>query len=126
MSESLYTKYGGAAAVSAVVHDFYSRIQRDSELSRFFADVDMSQLIAHQTNFMGRALGGPDIFDGADLTTAHASRGIDDAAFNAVSGHLREALEAAGFEEGDAKEVIELIGSLRPQVVQSGPTPHRT
>ena len=120
MSDSFYNKYGGSPAVAAIVHDFYTRIQEDSGLSSYFEDVDMTGLIAHQTNFIGKALGGPEVYEGKDLKVAYADRGIDDDAFSAVVGHLVAALEAAGVEEPDCKAILELIGSLRDQVVTGG------
>lgn len=118
MAESLYNKYGGSEAVSSIVHDFYDRIREDSSLAPSFEAVDMTGLIAHQTNFIGKALGGPEVYEGQDLALAHASRGIDDDAFNAVTGHLGAALAAAGVEEADCKAILELVGSLRGQIVQ--------
>ena len=120
MSDSLYSKYGGSSAVSAIVHDFYNRIQEDPGLNSYFEGVEMTSLIAHQTNFIGKALGGPEVYEGRDLATAHAALGVDDNAFNSVAGHLGAALEAAGVDEADCKTILELVGSLRDQVVTGG------
>jgi len=119
MSDSLYQKYGGAPAVSVVVQDFYKRLLADADLSATFANVDMPKLIAHQTNFIGKALGGPEIYTGRDLKKVHAPLEITDDAFNAVAGHLGDALSEAGFSEEDCKATLELVGSLRGDVVSS-------
>jgi hemoglobin len=46
-------------------------MKEDSSLSSFFENVDMTGLIAHQTNFIGKALGGPKVYEGRDLAVAH-------------------------------------------------------
>ncbi len=118
MASSLYQKYGGAAAVSLIVRDFYRRLMDDSSVSGYFDGVNLPGLIAHQSNFVGRALGGPEVHAGRELKAAHASLEIDDAAFGAVAGHLNAALLMSGeFSEEDATAVIELIASLKDDVV---------
>ena len=117
MSENLYEKYSGAFAIPAIVREFYQRILADEKLAGFFRHVDMDRLTAHQVNFIGRALGGPEVYDGADLTAIHAPLEIDDEAFNRVAHHLADALEYVGVELEDRKSIIEIIGSLREQIV---------
>ena len=117
MADSLYRKYGGAASIAAVVQDFYKRLLADRTVSQYFDNTDVSALIAHQTNFVGRALGGPEIYDGRDLAEAHAALGVTEVAFETVAEHLAAALIAAGFSDDDCETTIELIGSLRRDVV---------
>lgn len=117
MSESLYAKYGGASAVATVVEDFYRRLLADSALSPAFDGVDLPKLIAHQTNFVAKALGGPEIYAGRDLKLVHAPMNISDDVFNSVAGHLGEALSEAGFSQDDCKATLELVGSLRSEIV---------
>src|SRR6478735_9256438 len=104
-SESLYDKYGGFGGISGVVHDFYKRIQRSASLKKYFANTDMDKLIDHQIKFLCKVLGGPDNYDGRTLDRAHVKMKIDDAAFNEVGGHLKDALEAAGVEAQDVQTI---------------------
>ncbi len=117
MTQSLYEKIGGAAAVSAVVTDFYERLIDDNAVDYFFKDVGMSELLSHQTNFVARALGGPEIYEGRDLLQSHAGKGITDSAFEIIAKHLHESLIDAGVSVEDTQTIIELIASLRDQIV---------
>ncbi|MFT7665487.1 MAG: hemoglobin [Planctomycetota bacterium] len=117
MTQSIYEKIGGAANVSNVVTDFYERLLADKSVSDYFADVDIPELISHQTNFVSRALGGPEIYEGRDLSQAHAGRGITSAIFATVVQHLKDSLLDAGVSEEDTKVVTELVASLEGQIV---------
>ena len=117
MADNLYQEYGGAPAVAAIVQDFYDRLNADNNLAGYFKNIDLAALIAHQTNFIGKALGGPEVYDGRDLANAHAGLDIDDNAFAGVAGHLAAALATAGVESADVDGIIELVGSLKDQIV---------
>ncbi|MFT5441927.1 MAG: hemoglobin [Myxococcota bacterium] len=119
MSQTLYQKYGGSASITAIVHDFYVRVLADDGISHHFVDIDMARLVNHQANYIAKALGGPEVYDDKDIALAHQRLGIDNDAFDSVAGHLSDALHEAGVEGGDCKTVLELVGSLRSDIVTS-------
>ena len=51
VQESLYERIGGAAALDAALPEFYRRVLADPELSYFFDDVHIPNLIAAQKKF---------------------------------------------------------------------------
>lgn len=116
-TNSLYEKYGGFAALSAIVHDFYERVCASPSLASWFEDVEMANLIDHQIKFLCKALGGPDNYSGRALAAAHAGLAITPAAFSEVAEHLSASLSEAGMEDADVKVVIELVASLQAEVV---------
>ena len=108
---SLYDTIGGAGAVHAAVDDFYSRVLADPRLAPFFAHTDLNRLKAHQRSFIAAALGGPEIFAGRDMKTAHAGFRISDAEFDAVVGHLVDTLAGLGVP---AETIGQIGGALLP------------
>ena len=118
MAESIYEKIGGSAAVSAVVADFYERVLEDASVNGYFAGIDMAALINHQTNFVAKALGGPEVYEGRDMRVAHEDRDITDAAFATIALHLQEALLGAGVGSDDTATIIGVVASLKDDVVQ--------
>lgn len=116
---SIYDNIGGAAAVSAAVDDFYARVLADPALAPFFSGTDMQRLKAHQRSFIAAALGGPEVFAGRDMTTAHAGLGITEAHFDSVVAHLVDTLASLGV----AADTITAIGSaltpLRADIVSA-------
>jgi hemoglobin len=118
VSPTLYQELGGEPAVEAVVDEFYDRVLADESLAPFFEDVSMDRLRAHQVAFISAVTGGPDEYDGADMRAAHARLDIEDRDFDAVAGHLADALRDCGAEEEQVETVLAEVEPLREPVVE--------
>jgi hemoglobin len=88
-----YERVGGAPAVSEVVNKFYERVLADARLAPIFSGVDMSALKRHQVQLISHVLGGPVVYEGRDLRTAHAGFDIGNDEFSRVVTHLVEVLQ---------------------------------
>ena len=114
---SIYDGIGGSAAVSAAVDDFYARVLADPKLAPFFASTDLQRLKAHQRSFIAAAIGGPEVFSGRDMKTAHAGLGITSADFDAVAGHLVDTLTGLGVPADAIGQIGAAIAPLRADIV---------
>ena len=114
---SIYDSIGGASAVRAAVDDFYARVLADEQLAPFFTATDLNRLKAHQRAFIAAAIGGPEIYSGRDMASAHAGLGIADADFDAVVGHLVETLTGLGVPEETIGQIGSVLAPLRPDIV---------
>ena len=120
MSDSLFERIGGEGAVSAAVDIFYRKILSDDSISQFFEDTDMDVQIAKQKSFLTMAFGGPNDYTGADMRKAHAplvEKGLNEAHFGAVAGHLQGTLEELGVAEDLIGEVMAIAGSTHDDVL---------
>jgi hemoglobin len=117
MSESLYDKYGGFAAISGIVQRFYTLIQDTPSLDRYFENVDFEHLIDHQIKFLCMALGGPNNYEGRALAAAHSRLGITDGAFGTVAGLLVQSLTEAGVETADIDTIVGVVAGAKPDIV---------
>ncbi len=96
MSNSLYDKIGGEAAVNAAVDIFYRKVLKDDRISRFFEGVDMDRQAAKQKAFLTMAFGGPNNYTGEDMRRGHAhlvAKGLNDSHFDAVMENLGATLK---------------------------------
>jgi hemoglobin len=114
---SIYDTIGGADAVHAAVDDFYARVLADPRLAPYFASTDLNRLKAHQRSFIAAAIGGPEIFAGRDMKTAHAGQGVTDADFDAVVGHLVDTLAGLGVPEETIRQIGGALMPLRADIV---------
>ena len=117
---TLFERLGGEAAIEAAVVDFYERIMADPTLAPFFQHLDMGAQIKKQIAFMTMAFGGPSKYSGRDLRTAHAplvKKGLTDAHFDAVAGHLGDTLKELGIDERTTSEVLAVVGFTRQDVL---------
>jgi hemoglobin len=117
---SIYESIGGAAALAAVVDDFYLRVLADPQLTGFFAGVNMQKLKGRQVEFFAAALGGPDLYQGSSMRKVHAGRGISQADFDKVAFHLVAALTAAGVPAEMIARIAETITPLSADIVSPG------
>lgn len=118
---TIFERYGGFAAVSKIVLDFYDRALDNDVLAPYFEDVDMRRLVDHQTKFVSYVMGGPASFADDHLRRAHERLGIDDPAFDEMIETFREALEDFDMDEEDVDAVIAEMERRRPLIVVSGP-----
>ncbi len=120
MTDSLYTRLGGEAAVNAAVDIFYRKVLSDYRINRFFGNSDMEKQLAKQRSFLTMAFGGPNNYSGKDMRSAHAKlvdMGLNEDHFNAVMEHLGATLtelkvpptliaEAAAIAESTRSDVL--------------------
>lgn len=120
MSQSLFERLGGAAAVDAAVERFYEKVMGDAKLKPFFTKTDMKQQRAKQKMFLTYAFGGAPNYSGRSMRAAHAEavkNGLNDEHFNAVAGHLQSTLKELGVADNLIGEVMAIAESTRTEVL---------
>ena len=117
MSDTLFERLGGKDGIEAVVDEFYDRVVADDQVAHYFEDVDMQQQRAHQAQFISSVAGGPVEYSGDDMKTAHEHLGITPSEFEAIAGHLEDALVAFDVDEDDRQAVLEAVASYQDDIV---------
>jgi hemoglobin len=120
MTETLFNKLGGEAAVNAAVDIFYRKVLNDHRINRFFDNTDMDAQIAKQRAFLTMAFGGPNNYTGTDMRTAHAKlvkTGLNDSHFDAVAGHLSDTLNELKVPQELISQVMVIAGGTRNDVL---------
>ncbi len=120
MTQSLYDKIGGEAAVNAAVDIFYRKVLADDRINRFFEGVDMEQQAAKQKAFLTYAFGGPNNYTGKDMREGHAhlvEKGLDDSHVDAVIEDLGATLKELNVPDELIAEVAAIAESVRDDVL---------
>lgn len=120
MSDTLFDKIGGDAAVNAAVDIFYRKVLSDDRISSFFDDVDMDNQAAKQKAFLTMAFGGPNNYSGEDMRRGHAhlvQRGLNDSHFDAVMENLGATLTELNVPEELIAEAAAIAESTRNDVL---------
>ena len=114
--------YNGANSIAAVVDDFIGRLVNDSQLSRFFvghsndSKQGMRQLIVDQ---LCQAFGGPCIYKGRDMRTAHDGLGLSISDWEKSVEHLVATLDKFKVPQKEKDDVLAAASGLKSQIVQS-------
>ncbi len=118
---TLYQRLGGYDALAAVTDDFIGRLAADPQIARFFAGHSkdslgrIRQLVVDQ---LCAATGGPCVYIGRDMKTAHQGMGITEADWKAAAGHLGETLDKLKVPQREKGEVLALVTSLHDDIVE--------
>ena len=120
MSNSLYERIGGEAAVTAAVDLFYRKVLNDYRINRFFDSADMEDQLAKQKAFLTLAFGGPNNYTGKDMRSAHArlvKMGLDGSHFDAVMEHLGATLKELNVPQELIGEAAAIANGARSDVL---------
>jgi len=120
MTQSLYEKIGGEAAVNAAVDIFYRKVLADDRINKYFEDVDMEQQAAKQKAFLTMAFGGPHSYTGKDMREGHAhlvKNGLNESHFDAVMENLGATLKELNVPDELIAEAAAIAESTRNDVL---------
>ena len=119
--KSLYERLGGYDAISAVVDQFASRVFADPVVGkRFFgmSDDSRASFRQHNKNDICHATGGPCKVTARPNNVTHGGLGIKASEFNIVVQHLVDTLNEFEVPEKEAQELLAVVGSARPDIVE--------
>lgn len=118
---TLYTRLGGYDAIAAVSDDFIVRLATGKRLGRFvvgLSDDSKKKLRQHLVDFLCNATGGPCLYLGRDMKTAHKGLGIDEEDWKEGVDALVATLNKFKVPEKEKSEVLAAVGGLKPDIVE--------
>ena len=126
-SQSLYTRLGGNTAIDTVVAVFINNVAADPQINFFFAPVlaDTSGvryrlLRQNLVQQICMVTGGPCLYMGKDMRTAHGGMSITAAQFNALVNDLVTAMTTLAVPQTEQNELLAILGPLCGDIVDNG------
>jgi len=116
--KTLYQRLGGMPAISAVVDDFVGNVARDRRINRFFANANVPRLKVLLVQQICQASGGPCIYSGRDMRSAHRGMGISGQHFNALVQDLGKSLNKFRVPAREQKELVAALAPLQQDIVE--------
>lgn len=120
-NKSLYQRLGGYDALAAVTDDFIGRLATDKDIGRFFVGASddskkrIRQLVLDQ---LCAATGGPCVYIGRDMKTAHKGLKITEKDWDASVKHLTGTLDKFKVPKKEKEEVLSAISNLKKDIVE--------
>ncbi|MGI9534873.1 MAG: group I truncated hemoglobin [Thermodesulfobacteriota bacterium] len=121
--KSLYLRLGGYGAISLVVNDFAEKLFVDPQVGPFFKGMGTDtrkSFIQKNINLVCNVTGGPCKVISRPAKTIHAGLGITESDFNVVVDHLVDTLNKFNVPTAEKEELLAIIGTLKPDIVESG------
>src|SRR5213595_331190 len=119
--KSLYQRLGGYDAIAAVTDDFIGRLAADKQLARFLVGLgadSQKKLRQHVVDQLCEATGGPCIYIGRSMKTAHTGLGITESDWQSTVNHLVATLDKFKVPEKEKGELLAIASSLKPDIVE--------
>ncbi|MEZ4653720.1 MAG: methyl-accepting chemotaxis protein [Candidatus Eisenbacteria bacterium] len=116
---SIFEQIGGIPAIKETVNRFYVKVLADPDLAPFFQNTNMDRLKSRQTTFFMQALGGPPVYKGRDMKSAHASLPIERRHFDKVAAHLVATLRELQVPQSLIDEIIGAVAPLADEIVNT-------
>ena len=114
---TLYQRLGGYNAIQAVVDEAIKNIAADRRINRFFKDANIQRLRRQLTDQICAASGGPCVYTGRDMKSAHAGMGIQSSHFNALVQDLGKALSKFRVPGREQRELVALLAPTKKDIV---------
>lgn len=119
--DSLYKRLGGDDALAAVTDDFAARLLKNEKLAKFFvgfSDDSIGRLRQHVVDFLCAATGGPCVYTGRDMKTAHKGLEITAEEWDIGVKLLTETLDKFKVPAKEKGEVLTAVSGLRKDIVE--------
>ena len=120
--DSLYNRFAamaggdGKAAIGAAVDKFLEKVAADDRINGRFANSNIPYLRMMLIDQVCEASGGPCVYRGQDMVTAHKGMNITETEFIALVEDLRDALLEMGVPLQETNELLALLAPLKRQV----------
>ncbi|HEX5122187.1 MAG TPA: group 1 truncated hemoglobin [Rhodanobacteraceae bacterium] len=115
--DALYRSLGGTDGITKVVDAALAEIHGDLRINIFFEKTDMADLRRLLIEQICAATGGPCEYTGRTMEEAHSGLNLTDADFDAFVEDLVRGMDSQKVPKDLQKELLGLLGPMRPQVV---------
>jgi len=116
--KSLFDRLGGKDAIKAVVDEFVGITAADTRINKKFAKTNIDRLKFELNEQLCAVTGGPCKYTGLDMKTAHKNMGVTEGEFNALVENLVKALDKFNVGANEKNELLKILGSTKPQIVE--------
>ena len=115
---SLYDRLGGREVIAGFVDEGVERVLVNERIAFLFDGVDIPELKFQLTEQICQLAGGPCVYEGMDMESAHFGLDITAAEFNALVEDFQDAMRSEGIPYGLENQVIALLAPMKPAVIR--------
>lgn len=118
---SLYQRLGGYDKIAAIANDYFSRLRGDPQFSRFTGGRSQDSLKRARQLLVDQLCsltGGPCVYIGRDMKTAHGGLGISDMDWQASMKHLALALDKFKVTGKEKEELLAIVAAYQKDIVE--------
>jgi len=114
---SLYERLGGEAGIKKFLNNLFDRHLQNPKISPFLKNVDLDKLKRLALEFFSMGTGGPLLYTGRDMRSAHAHLNLTEENFEDSNKDILITLQECEYEQETIDEVFHILNSLKSQVL---------
>jgi hemoglobin len=119
MNTTLYARLGGADGIARIVDDFVAAHMENPIVKNRFENIkDKEHAKKMAREFFGAGAGGPEIYTGKDMLTAHKGMNISEQEYIAAMDDIIGAMNKHKVDDGAKNEVIAILYSLKGNIIR--------
>lgn len=114
---SLYQRLGGRSAIDAMVLDAIGNIAADTRINQRFAGIGAEQLNKNLVDLICERAGGPCVYTGKDMATAHDGMRIRDEEFDALVEDMVKSMDKFQMPAREKAELLAMLDKMKNAIV---------
>jgi hemoglobin len=115
--DQLYKTFGEKPGLTRLMDDFMTRLVADERTRPFFEKANQQRIKEQLVDQFCQLGGGPCVYKGADMKSAHGSLDINKAQFNALVEVLQQAMDAQGIPFSAQNQMLAKLAPMNRDVI---------
>jgi hemoglobin len=119
--KSLYLRLGGYDTIAAIVDEFLQKLAEDPRMARFGSAMNLERRKRNRQltlDYICAVAGGPTLYLGQDMKTAHAGLGISSAEWQIAIEQVERAIAKLGVPDRKGRELIAMFDDVKGEIVE--------
>jgi hemoglobin len=116
-SSALFDTFGGKAGLVKLMDDFMVRLLADPRTGPHFKPANQQRVKEQLVDQFCVVMGGPCVYKGADMKSAHANLDITKGDFNALVEVLQQAMDAQGIAFTAQNQLLAKLAPMHRDVI---------
>lgn len=116
-SAPLYVALGEKNGITQLTDDFVNRLKVDARLAPAFKDTNEKNLKLMLAQQFCKLSGGPCVYEGADMKSAHSSMDITKTDFHALVEVLQASMDARSIPFTAQNQLLALLAPMHRDVI---------
>ena len=116
-SSILYQAFGEKAGLTQLVDDFHQRLLADPRMGPHFKPANANNIKEQLVDQFCAVTGGPCVYKGADMKSAHSNLDINKGDFNALVEVLQRAMDAKGIPFATQNKLLTRLAPMHRDII---------
>ena len=116
-SSSLYQAFGEKQGLTQLVNDFHVRLLADARMGPHFKPANAKNIKEQLVDQFCVVTGGPCVYKGADMKSAHSNLDINKGDFNALVEVLQQSMDAKGIPFATQNKLLARLAPMHRDII---------